>query len=430
MMLRTLLPAAALLVSVLSGTAAAQFSCSTVARAGQLDPDGLVYGNVFRDEVAVNASGDAVFVARANGARDKLYFYPGAGAGQVVARADGPAPNGGTFRSQRAFFALSVNDADDVAFFAQLVSGQGVFVRDGGSLETAAVRSQASPAGGVFDAFPFVGDIDATSRVPFVASVDGGTGGAFVYDSTANALSTLVLDGSATLDGREVCSTQAVDLGVAGAAVLRATSKVSCANVAESPASGLFLVNGLGITTLLLAGDASPIGGSTYAKLLDTPRLNAVGDVAFRATTVGTTRTDAIFVRDGGTGTVTLVEREGDAAPAVGGAFGANQSFRFADTGNVLLNAKLRTSPAKFGIFDLGVVDAPALVKTDAPPTDAFGAGSSYIRFSRTNGSSDDGFRIGVQVRVRDTNPPSAKGGVVRCAGSPSGAFLDGDAFL
>lgn len=430
MMLRTLLPAAALLVAALSGTAHAQFSCSTVARAGQLDPDGLVYGNVFRDEVAVNDAGDAVFVARANGARDKLYFYPSAGAGQVVARADGPAPNGGAFRSQRAFFSLSVNDADDVAFFAQLVAGQGVFVRDGGSLETAAVRSQASPAGGVFDSFPFVGDIDVASCVPFVATVDGAAGGAFVYDSTANALSSLVLDGTATLDGREVCSTQAVDLGVAGAAVLRATSKVSCANAAESARSGLFLVGGLGVTTLLLDGDASPIGGSTYAKLLDTPRINATGDVAFRATTVGTTRTDAIFVRDAGTGTVSLVEREGDAAPVVGGAFSANQSFRFADSGSVLLNVKLRSTPAKVGIFDLGLVDTPALVKTDAPPTDAFGAGSKYTRLSRTNGASEDGFRIGVQVRVRDTNPPSAKGGVVRCAGSASGAFLDDDVFL
>ena len=428
MMLRTL--AAALLVAALSGTAHAQFTCSTVARAGQLDPDGLVYGNVFRDEVAVNDASDAVFVARASGARDKLYFYPNAGAGQVVARADGPAPNGGTFRSQRAFFFLSVNDADDVAFFGELVSGQGVFVRDGGLLETAAVRSQASPGGGVFDSFPFVGDIDGASRVPFVATVDGGAGGVFVYASATDSVSTLVLDGAATLDGREVCSTQAVDLGGSGAAVLRALSKVSCANPAESAVSDIFLVDGLGITTLLLAGDASPIGGSTYAKLLETPRMNAAGDIAFRATTVGTTRADGIFVRDGGTGTVTVVERKGDAAPVVGGSYGSNQSFRFADSGNVLLNAKLRASSAKFGIFDIGLTAAPALVSTSAPPTDGFGAGSNYTRFSRVNGASSDGYRIGVQVRVRDSVLPAAKAGVVRCAGSASGAFLDEEVFF
>ncbi|MBY0274772.1 hypothetical protein K2Z84_05500 [Candidatus Binatia bacterium] len=426
-MLRILAPAA-LLVAALTGTAYAQFTCSTVARAGQLDPDGLVYGNVFREEVAVNAAGDAVFVARANASRDKLYFYPSAGAGQVVARADGPAPNGGTFRSQRAFFSLSLNDADDVAFYAELVSGQGVFVRDGGVLETAAVRSQSSPAGGVFDAFPVVGDIDAASRVPFVATVDGGPGGVFVYDSTSNAVSTLVLDGAATLDGREVCSTQAVDLGDTGAAVLRATSKTSCSNAAESARSGLFLVTLGGISTLVLDGDPSPIGGSSYGKFLDTPRINAGNEIAFRATTTGTTRTDAIFLRAFPSGVVTLVEREGDASP-VGGSFGANQSFRFADSGNVLLNAKLRSSSAKFGVFDLGLVDSAAIVKTSAPPTDAFGVGSSYTRFSRVNGASGDGFKIGLQVRVRDTNLPSAKGGVVRCAGSASGAFLDDDVF-
>jgi hypothetical protein len=280
----------------------------------------------------------------------------------------------------------------------------------------------------VFDAFPVVGDIDAASRVPFVATVDGGPGGVFVYDSTSNAVSTLVLDGAATLDGREVCSTQAVDLGDTGAAVLRATSKTSCSNAAESARSGLFLVTLGGISTLVLDGDPSPIGGSSYGKFLDTPRINAGNEIAFRATTTGTTRTDAIFLRAFPSGVVTLVEREGDASP-VGGSFGANQSFRFADSGNVLLNAKLRSSSAKFGVFDLGLVDSAAIVKTSAPPTDAFGVGSSYTRFSRVNGASGDGFKIGLQVRVRDTNLPSAKGGVVRCAGSASGAFLDDDVF-
>jgi hypothetical protein len=427
-MLRTLLPAAALLVTALSAPADAQFTCSTVARAGQLDPDGLVFGNIFRDEVAVNGAGDAVFVARANGSRDKLYFYPAAGAGEVVARADGPAPSGGTFRSQRAFFSLSVNDADDVAFFAELVSGQGVFVRDGGTLETGAVRSQASPAGGVFDSFPMVGDINAASQVPFVAAVDGGPSGVFVYDATSNVVSSLVLDGTATLDGREVCSTQAVDVG-ATAAVLRATSKVSCANAAESARTGIFLVAPGGISTLVLNGDPSAIGGSNYGKFLDTPRINTGNEIAFRATTTGTTRTDAIFVRAFPSGVITVAEREGDASPA-GGSFGSNQSFRFADSGNVLLNAKLRTSSAKFGVFDLGVVDGTAVVKTSPVPTDAFGAGSSYTRFSRVNGASLDGFKIGLQVRVRDTNPPSAKGGVVRCAGSASGAFIDEEVFF
>ena len=430
MKLRILFLSAALLAAGLTGTARAQFACSTVARAGQLDPDGFVFSNTFRDEVAVNASGDAVFVAKTNGGRDKLYFYPSAGAGQIVARSDGPAPSGGTFRSQRSFFFLSVNDVDDVGFFGELVAGQGVFVRDGGALETAAVRSQASPAGGVFDSFPFVGDIDPASRVPFVADVDGGASGVFVYDSTSNAVSSLVLNGAATLDGREICATQAVDLGNPGFATIRATSKVSCANAGESARAGVFVVTGLGISTIALDGDASSIGGSNYGKFIDTPRINAANDVAFRATTTGTTRTDAIFLWDFATDTVSTLVRKGDAAPDVGGSFAANQSFRLADSGDLLLNAKLRSSPARFGVFDLGLVDSPAVVKTDAPPTDAFGFGSTYVRFSRVNGASLDGQRIGLQVRVRDTISPPGKAGVIRCAGSPSGAFIDGEVFL
>lgn len=422
--------AATILTTGLATSAAAQFTCSTVARAGQVDPDGFVYGNVFRDEVGINSSGDAVFVARANGARDKLYFYPSAGAGEVIARADGPAPSGGTFRSQRAFFFLSVNDVDDIAFFGELVAGQGVFVRDGGSLETGAVRSQASPGGGVFDSFPMVGDIDGASQVPFLATVDGGPGGAFVYASTSNAVSSLVLDDAATLDGREICSTQAVDLGNPGFATIRATSKVDCSNAGESARTGIFLVTVGGISTVVLDGDASPLGGSNFGKFIDTPRINAGNDIAFRATTVGTTKTDGIFVWDFATDSIATAVRKGDAAPAVGGSFSANQSFDFDDGGDVLLNAKLRASPARFGIFELGLTDAPAVVKTDAPPTDAFGFGSSYVRFSAVNGASTDGERIGLQVRVRDTTPPASKGAVIRCAGSPSGAFVDGEAFF
>lgn len=409
------LAVAALLLALVASSADAQFTCSTVARDGQFDPDGAVFGSTFRDEVAINSSGAAVFVAKPNGGRDKLYLHPVAAAGQVVARADGPAPNGGAFRSQRAFFFLSVNDGSDVGFLGLLAKGQGVFVRDGGVLETAAVTAQASPAGGTFASFPFVGDIDGGGRVPFIATVDGGPGGVFVYDSTADAVTSLVPDGTPTADGREICSTQAVDLGAASLAVIRAISKVSCLDGGETARAGIFRVTGSGISTVVLDGDASPVGFSSYAKFFGAPRLDAAGDVAFRATTFGATRADGIFVWSATSGTVALAEQTGDAAPVVGGSFGANQSFRFTDSGDVLLNAKLQATPAKAGIFVVGASDVPALVKTDTPPADGFGFGSRYSRFNRTNGASRDGSWIGVQVRVRDTARPPSKGGIVRC---------------
>jgi hypothetical protein len=275
-----------------------------------------------------------------------------------------------------------------------------------------------------------VGEIDASSQVPFVATVDGGPGGAFLYASATDSVSSLVLDGAATLDGRQVCSTQAIDLGSLGFATVRATSKVNCADGGEPLKTGIFAVTGLGISTVVLNGDASPLGGSNFAKFVDTPRMNASNDIAFHATTVGTTRTDGIFVWDSATDSISTAVRKGDAAPMVGGSFAKNQNFDFDDSGAVMLNASLRASPARFGIFELGIVDVPALVKTDAPPTDAFGFGSSFTRFSTVNGTSTDGNRIGVQVRVKDTAPPSAKAGVIRCAGSPSGAFIDGDSFF
>jgi hypothetical protein len=421
--------ATALLTTSLVTAADAQFSCSTVARAGQVDPDGAVYGNTFRDEVAINASGGTVFVAKASGAPDKLYFYPAAGAAQVVARSDGPAPGGGTFRSQRAFFALSVNNAANVAFLGELVAGEGVFVRDGGVLEIGALRSQASPAGGVFDSFTMVGDINGASRVPFVATVDGGPSGVFTYAASSNTLSSLVLDGTATLDGRQICSTSAVDLGSGSFAVLRAASKVNCADGGEASNAGIFLVTGAGISTIVLTGDASPIGGSTFANFLETPQINAANDIAFHAGTVGTTKTDGVFVWDFATDTISTAVRRGDAASVVGGSVASNLSFDFTDAGDVYLNAKLRATSAKVGILDFGAVDAPVVVKTTPPPVDAFGPGSSFVRLSPQNGTSNDGSRVGLYARIKDTVPPSQKAAVIRCAGSPSGAFIDGAAF-
>jgi len=420
----------ALLVARFVTPADAQFSCSTVARAGQADPDGPVFGNRFRDEVAINAAGDAGFVARAGGARDKLYFYPGAGAGQVVARADGPAPGGAAFRSQRTFFFPSMNDAADIAFLAHLVVGQGVFVRDGGVLEAGATRSQASPGGGVFDSFPMVGDIDAASQVAFVARVTDGPGGVFLYASATDSLSSLVLDGTGTLDGRKICTTHSIDLGNAGFATLRASSKIDCADPNESARHGIFILTGLGISTVALAGAAAPSSGSSFAKFLDTPRINASNDIAFRATTVGTNKTDGIFVWSFATATTSTAVRTADAAPLVGGSFATNQSFNLSDAGDVILNAKIKASPARFGIFALGVVDTPVLVKTDAPPTDAFGLGATFARFSKTNGTSAGGDWIGLRVRVNDTALPPTKEAVIRCAGSPSGAFIDGEVLL
>ena len=430
MKLRIAAVATALLVARLATPAGAQLACSTVARSGQLDPDGVSYRNRFRDEVAMNAGGDAVFIARARGARDKLYFYPGAGAGEVVARADGPAPGGGAFRSQRTFFFPSVNDGGDVAFLGHLVSGQGVFVRAGGLLEAGAVRSLPSPGGGVFDSFSMVGDIDATSRVPFVARVFGGPGGVFLYAAATDALSGLVLDGTPTLEGRMICVTHAVDLGQSGFATIRAASKINCADPDESARHGIFLVTGLGISTVVLAGDAAPGIGSSFVKFFDTPRINASNDIAFRATTSGTTKTDGIFLWSYATASISTAVRTTDAAPSVGGSFAANQSFNLSDAGDVILNARIKRSTARFGIFALGAVDVPVLVETDAPPTDAFAPGAIFTRFSKTSASSADGNRIALRVRVLDLAPPPTKEAVIRCAGSPSGAFVDGAAFF
>src|SRR5262245_35309075 len=169
-------------------SATADFGCSTVTHNGLLDPEGQVLSTSFGAEVAIGGTGDTLFTARPTGRREHLYLYPAAGSPEIVAPASGFAPNGGAFRSTRAFSALSINDAGDVAFHGRLVAGTGIFAREsGGSLEVVAETTGVAPApiGGFFKSFASVSRISADGKVAFIASVVAGTASSavFLYDA-------------------------------------------------------------------------------------------------------------------------------------------------------------------------------------------------------------------------------------------------------
>src|SRR5262245_9016384 len=59
-----------------SAPAAADFTCSTVARSGQNDPTGpFPFKKKFID-LDINQSGDVLFQGRASGVQPRLYLYP------------------------------------------------------------------------------------------------------------------------------------------------------------------------------------------------------------------------------------------------------------------------------------------------------------------------------------------------------------------
>lgn len=404
---------AAALVAWMPRPAAAQFTCSTVARSGQNDPGGFTFVKRFTD-LDINQGGDVVFLARASGVQPRLYLYPGVGAPSVVVTAGDVAPNALLYQkfAKAGLRALSINDAGDIAFWAKLGGGEGVFVREsGGSIEIAAASTNVSPGGGTFATFPSVSRLDSSPVAAFVATVQGGPDGIFQYDAGTNTLTAVVLEGDPTGTGREFCSFQAVGLG-GGAVAFQALTQVDCTSLVEVPVSGLFLDEAGLITPIAAVGDASPIAGATYSGFLRRPDVNASHQVAYQAQVTGTLNVRANFHFDP-PATQTKIAAGGDTAPS-GGSLTRQAPQVLTDAGDTyqLWGTKLTT--AKQGIFLYDASPASAVLSTDAPPTDQFAPGSSYKKLLEPR-APRDGSRLAFIGKVRDPVPPPSKVAVLRC---------------
>ena len=66
-------------------------------------------------------------------------------------------------------------------------------------------------------------------------------------------------------------------------------------------------------------------------------------------------------------------------------------------------------------MLEYDATPAAALLGSDAPPLDGFGAGASYRRFTKMRAANNGGFMV-VLARVRDTVSPRGKVGILRCA--------------
>jgi hypothetical protein len=406
----------------------AALSCSTVTRRGLMTPDGLLHGNRFRDPVSVNASGDVMLVSRPQPSRDHLYLYSGAGVGELVGAVFAPAPNGGRFTTNAPFVDYSVSNAGHIAFFGTTTLGPAVFVREnGGALETAATAAQVSPSGGTFSGFPDVSAINDSAEVAFRGTVSGGTSGIFVYDAVSEVVSAAVLLGDTTLAGRQICGVRDIELASTGTILFTATTQIDC-NAVETPVDGIFLDRPSGIETVVLVGDPAPVLGTTHGAISGPADLNGSEDVVFRTQLVGPITNGTVFYWDSATSTTSKVASVGETTP-VGGVYRKFRDVHLDDGGEVFVSAKL-LGPASvpFGLFSFtGMTATPALVRNDAPPADLFTPPSGYLRFSDEFDVASDG-HLAMKVRVKDSAAPRNKIGVIRC--SPSGAFLDGEAFF
>jgi hypothetical protein len=407
----------------------AALSCSTVTRRGLMTPDGLFHGNRFREPVSINSSGDVMLISRPQPSRDHLYLYPGSGPAELVGAVFAPAPNGGRYTTNAPFEHFSVSDTGHIAFFATTTLGPAVFVREsGGSLETAVTAAAVSPAGGSFSGFPEVSQVNDAARVAFRGTVTGGTSGIFVYDAVSEVVSAAVLLGDTTLAGRQICSVRDIELANTDTILFTATTQLDC-NAVETSVDGIFLDRPGGIETVVLVGDPSPVLGTSHGAISGPADLNGSEDVLFRTQLVGPITNGTVFYWDSATTTTSKVATIGETTP-VGGVYRKFRDVHLDDDGDVFVSAKL-LGPASvpFGLFTFsGMTATPALIRSDAPPSDQFTPPSAYLRFSDEFDVASDG-QLAMKVTVKDSAPPRNKIGVIRCA-SPSGAFLDGEAFF
>jgi hypothetical protein len=409
----SILTALTLAALALAATAHADYSCETVARNGEPDPDGRFLRSAFGSEVAINSSGDALFTARPTFAKVRLYLYRNGGVSETIAEGNTAAPNGGAFRPSKPFHSISINEAGDLSFVGRLRPGQGIFVReDGGVLETAAETTGPSPNGGIYDEFPSVSRINSIGQVAFAAEVVGAPSGVFLYDAATDSASTAIETGDATAGGRVICEALAVGLGDSGAIAIRAlVATPAC--LGNPRVEAILLARGGPPEEVALVGEASPIGGTVYANLDQAPVVNAGDKVAFRADVMGLVNATGLFLHDPAGPATTVVVRRGDGSPA-GGSIGKITGFDLSDDDRVFFRSSISTSPARFGVFAFDGSSETVLVKTSAPPAGTFAPGAVFSNLS-TPGVSKDGGYVGLYAKVRDAVPPRSRRAILRC---------------
>jgi hypothetical protein len=388
------------------------FTCSTIVRRGTPDPMAGAFKSTF-DEPRINGSGDVVFVSKPQGPPKRLYLYPGSGSPSVIATAGDAAPGGSQFSK---FTDTSINDAGDLAFLGDLVTGEGIFVKpSAGSLAAAVRTTDAVPGGGFFSVFPMVSDISASGDVAFLATVEGGASGAYLF---SGAVSKIAVVGDSSGDGRQFCSFSSVDLGDSGNAVLHATTQVDCNDLTEIPRDGVYVQNGASFVSVAQIGDATPIGGSTYASFLGIPEINASDLVGFRARTAGTVNVTGLFNFDQTGPTTTLLTATGDSVPGSTGFLKTIAFSHLTDGGRQAFRGRINSGSARFGIFIVGGTPDAVVLNTSPVPTDSFGAGSSYRTIEEDFGVDRSGTRLTFSAKVHDTVVPKSKIGLFRCSGS------------
>ncbi|HMP06249.1 MAG TPA: hypothetical protein PJ982_07870 [Lacipirellulaceae bacterium] len=282
--------------------------------------------------------------------------------------APAPAPADGTYSVLSLVASvgesLQVNSSGQVAYRA-LIAGDanivGLFLHDGTSAAVVALQRTVAPAGGNY------GGVDSfhlnnSGEIAFRSGLNGGSSvqGIFLFDGTA--ASTIALQGMASPAGGTYDFLSSPRLNAVG--------QVAFGAVVSGGPNGIFRYDSSTGTPIALAGTAAPAGG-TYVNVgsAGVVQLNANGQVAFHSTLSGSLSTPGTFLHDGTTATALAVHRT--AAPA-GGNYGSVLSgvdIQLNDSGQAAFRSTLIGGGSTEGIFlhDGTTTVALALQGTAAP---------------------------------------------------------------
>lgn len=412
---------AALVGFLPTAAANAQYTPTSVARLGTVDPDGDILTRKFKYPASVNGNGDALLIATPYSSPDKIYLFPDSGSAEVIAEGSSATPTAGLEFRSRPFRDGSVNGDGEIAFRADYQGdsrGVGIFVRTtSGALSTVARQGGLAPGGGTYGTITFLAPVTEDGTIAFLAKVVGGDDGVFSYNIPAGGTaSRLFGNGDVTDSGAIICRVRTLDVADNDNAAAVVGTKADCLNPIESEVMAVVHVSGGTITEVAVKSAATPVGGTTYGQFKLSPSCNDSGEVLFEAKLKGSQSGQAIFLWDGTS--TSLVVAKGDASPEAGGAYTKITDIDLASDSSSLILAKFKGEGAKDGIikFDSVGGSSAVLLRDDAPPDTPFASGSIYRKFARDFGASADGSDVVIAAKILDTVAPKSQSSVLRAS--------------
>ena len=271
---------------------------------------------------------------------------------RAIARTGDAAPGGGTFDrfgQETLPIVAPVNGRGDVAFFASLSRGgsdEGIFLQRAGRIVTVAREGDRVAGVGRLSGFgkhptPALND---AGTVAFAAAVAGGRAVEGIFTWSAGRLRAVATTGTPApgIPSGVVAGVDTPAINASGEVVFLATIRRGRESI------DAILASRAGVLRKVVAqGDPAPAGGLFAA--FGPPAVNAPGRVAFAAVVEGKAVPGGIFVASGDR--IRMVVGAGEDTP-IGGIF-AKFSERIAlnDRGLIAFHGMLKFAPVEAAIF-------------------------------------------------------------------------------